>query len=66
MSKNKIAGMKVLSALCINLAAGWLGVAFITPVSTVSTNIAVILLTRDILFSIVLLSSAFIIERAQI
>lgn len=48
--------IKALAGLCINLSAGWFGLAIITPnFSELSETEALLVLTRDVFFGILFL-----------
>ncbi len=64
MNKNLHASIKVLSGFCVNIAAGWFGVAFITPNFTHIPSLGIILtLTEYVLFGILFLVAAFFLEK---
>lgn len=67
MDKNTKAGLRTLSGLSINISAGWVGLAFLTPNFTdLSKPESISILIRDIFFGIVFLLLTFFLERKQL
>lgn len=62
--RDKLAWLKALSGLSVNLSAAWFTLAIVTPNFSSLANIeALLVLTRDLVFGIVFLVLTVIFER---